>query len=280
MPVYLWVFIGFILTLALAIFIAWVVVSKSTFKSHVKPGETYKVGDRTYTVPNLPHKTYGTNEEPSLDKPVPMLDEKFLIELRQLIIDTFDVLREECVPFWVTGGTLISALLWKSLMPYDDDADISVRWEDRAFVWSKEFHRALRKRGLEVFFLRGSSLKFATREGSVVRVRRQGSWTPTLDIFVTKELAEGKWAKINSWNGDTVHHEPKEVWEPGWLFPLREVEVDGMMWPVANQGEKCLDKQYGSNWNKFIQSPKELTATHQFIFGLSNTFGAWRVGDY
>ena len=264
----------------LTTYISWVLVSYSNFPHQIKPGGKYVIDDRTYTVPHLPHKVYNSNQVADIERPIPMLDKDTLRQLRHLISDTFDTLDEANVEFWATGGTLISAVLWKSLMCYDDDCDIAAKWEDREYLWSPEFAKLLSLRGLETFYLRGASLKYATREMAAVRIRRKNTTVPTLDLFFVQEREDGTWAKVNTWNNGHTTHNPAEVWESkDWIYPLQRINVDGMSWPVPNQATRMLDKQYGPEWNKFIKSPKPLTNSHLWAFWISNGAGAWRTGE-
>jgi len=266
-----------------SMYVVWILTSHSNFPHLVMPGGRYEIDGRWYSVPRLPHKTYGSAQEPRLDRPVPMLHHDALRDLRALIADAFAVLDEARVEFWVTGGTLISAVLWKSLMCYDDDCDVAVSWEDREYLWSPEFASMLASRDLETFYLRGASLTFATREMAAVRVRRRGTITPTLDIFFVREMEDGRWGKVNTWSRtgdvDSVTYSESEVWDGReWVFPLTRLTVDGMTWPVPAMARAMLDKQYGEDWIRYIQSPNPLTNSHWWAFWISNAAGAWRVG--
>jgi len=219
-----WVWLGpLIAVLALlvgaviAVAISWVVMSYGTFPDRIMPGDTYTVAGYTLQVPNLPHKQYGSSEVPSMTRPVPKLSNQTLEDIHRLGVDVHTSLDEADVQHWMTGGTLIGLKLWNSKMVFDDDIDLAVRWQDREYAWSPEFAAMLARHGLETFYLRGASLKWATREGAAVRIRRQGTVVPTCDIFFVQSRDDGTWAKVNSWHGDKVVHEPKETcspWEP------------------------------------------------------------------
>lgn len=268
------------LILAVIVFVTWLWMSFSNFPKKVYPGETYQVGDRTYQIPHLPHMVYGSTEKPNIHKPVPMLAEDTLKDLRELIINSFGALKECKVEFWVTGGTLISAMLWKHLMCYDDDCDVSVDWKYREYLWSPEFASFMDKKGLEVFFLRGSSLNMATREGAAVRIRKKGTYVPTVDIFFTKEREDGSYAKVNTWYGDKLTFAKNEVWEnKEWIYPIQTHLIDDMEWPLPAKAKAMLDTQYGDEWSTTIKSPNPLTNSHKWAFWISNTFFAWRKGQ-
>lgn len=272
------IFFALLLLVVVVIATFWVCSGLSVFPRSTKPGSTYKVGDREYTVPYLPHAELGSKEKPSLDSKVPVLSERTLKRLRQLLIDSLELMETVNVPCWVTGGTLISALLWKDgLMCFDDDADMACPYEYREYLWSDEFRKAADLKGLETIYLRGASLSYATREGSAVRLRAKGTYEPVVDIFFVKDRGDGTWAKVNTWNGSSVtYNDPKEVWaDRDWIFPVHHIDVDGINCPVANKGMDMLVTQYGPNVDKFILSPSPFTKSHTFIHQLASVFRFW-----
>jgi hypothetical protein len=270
-----WIVLFFVL-LIMGVLFSWIYISYQTFPHFKKPGDRYIIAGREYHIPHLPHKTFGSYEKARLNRPVPMLSAQMLRDLRELVNKSVTALDDASVVYWVTGGTLLSAVKWGHLMCYDDDADVSVRWEDREYIWSDKFATLLSLHGLEVFYLRGCDTHFATREGSVVRVRLRGHIVPTLDIFVTKRVGN-KWAKVNTWSGDALTYEATETWDADWLFPLQYVEIDGMRWSLPHRPERMLDQQYSPQWRTEIQSPRFLTKSHVWIFWISNKLGVWRT---
>lgn len=271
----------FFLIFGMIILLSWFVVSNNctfdTSGAKLLPGGTYQVGATTYPIPNLPHKILGTEQKASLTRPLPKLPDAYLVRLKELATVSFQLLREAQVPFWVTGGTLFSAHVWHHFMPFDDDIDVSVLWEDRAYLWGPNFAKLAQLSGLEVIALRGSSLSMASREGGGIRLRFKNDYTPMMDIFFTKQIDSSHYAKIDSWVGDSVHANAKEVWNNDWLFPLHDVQIDGLLWTVPHQPEEMLKKQYGPRCMEAIQSPSALVKTHKWITYFSNLVGAWRV---
>lgn len=259
----------------LTVLISWLVLSDQTYPNRVKSGSTYKIKGQEYPIPNLPHKMYLSKQEPHIERPIPALAQSTLDNLHTLIQKTFETLTFAKVEFWCTGGTLLSAELWKSLMVYDDDADISVKWTDREYLWSSEFATLCDLRNLEVMMVRGASLTFATKDMATVRLRTKGTTFPHLDIFFTKQIDEDHWAKVDSWSGTEFVTNPKETWNADWLFPLQTRIINNIPFPIANQPEKLLDKQYGPNWRKYIQSPNPYTRSHMWAILITSLFGTW-----
>lgn len=269
------------LIFGMLILLSWFVVSNDctfdTSGDKLLPGGTYKVGATTYPIPNLPHKILGTEQKASLTRALPKLPDAYLVRLKELGTKAFQLLREAQVPFWVTGGTLFSAQVWHHFMPFDDDIDVSVLWEDRDYLWGPNFAKLAQLSGLEVVALRGSSLSLASREGGGIRLRFPGEYTPMMDIFFTKQIDSNHYAKIDSWVGDSVHANSKEIWKKDWLFPLHDVQIDGVLWTIPHQPEEMLKKQYGPQCLESIQSPSALVKTHKWITYFTNLVGAWRI---
>lgn len=264
----------------LSMIVVWMSTSYNTFPRQVMPGNNFTVGDKEYKIPIMPHKTFQSKESASVTKPIPVLSEKMLLDLRNLIEQTFGVMRNMKVPFWVTGGTLISAILWGYLMPYDDDADVSILFRDKDKLWNQDFFEQCKAENLEVFVMRGVTKEYApTKEMSALRVRKKGSYGPVIDIFFLDwDEEQNRWAHVNGWNKDQIYFDHKnEVWEKEWLLPLQDTPVDGMIWPIPAQPEKMLTKHYGAEWKTVIKSPSPLFKSHQWAFWVSNTFGAWKV---
>lgn len=267
----------FVIFLVLAAFISWIVVSYKTFPRSVKPGETYTVGDKTYQVPSLPHKRWKTNQTPSIDRPVPILGDQMLQDMNGLAKDLFLALDEANIRAWVAGGTLISAQLWKHLMPFDDDIDMAVDWEHREFLFSSKFASVLDRYNLEPFVLRWATLENANKDSAAVRVRRKGTTTPTADLFFSRSISDTHCATVKGWNGSRVDYFDIETWPKDWIYPIQKVELDGILWPLPAQPRKCLDQHYGEKWETTIQSPPPLTRSHQWAFFITNMANVWRI---
>ena len=279
-----WWLIGFLVlsvTIVVAALLSWIIMSYQTFPKYETPGTTYQVGEETRTIPGLPHKRYGTKEEALLTRPVPLLAEADMLALDALIVSTLALMDQTNIPYWVTGGSLIAAMLWGYPMCYDDDADLSVLLRDKSKLWTPEFIQAAQEMGLEVFVMRGVKRDYApTKDMSALRLRKKGTYHPVVDLFFLDwDEQQERWAHVNGWNGEAVYFDQTtEVWEKDWLFPLQRKPMNnGQQWPIPAQPEKMLDKHYGPEWSKFIKSPSPLFKTHKWAFWISHNFSAWKV---
>lgn len=268
------------LIFALVQVVIWITMSYKTFPIEAPPGGTFKIGEEVYTIPKLPHKRYGTNQVANYTRPVPVVPPETLKQLVDLTRDLFDVMRSTKVPFWATGGTAIGAVLWKSIMCYDDDVDISILFSDKNKLWTTDFIQKLAQKDMEIIVMRGVTRDYApTREMSSLRVRRKNTDYPVIDIFFLDwDAVAQKWAHVDGWNKDQVWFDKKtEVWDKDWMFPLREVEMNGIKTPVPNKVEKCLDKHYGPEWKTVVKSPSPMFKSHRWVHKFTNFFPVWKV---
>jgi len=268
----------FLVLFALAVIgllIAWVVVSEENFDRTIKPGDTYKVGDRTYTLPNVPILNSQFKEVGK----VKILSDTFLQRQRNLLIATDSLMRRLRIPYFISGGTLIGYSMpgLETMMPHDDDLDIHVDFKHRDYLWSKEFAQECDKEGLESVYLRMATKKLATREGAAVRVRFKGDRMPVLDIFFeTKDPKDGQWKKIDAWNGDTLTYNTREQWPEDAVFPIRRKQVDGMHLNFPNKPEELLSRQYSKKVHERIVVPDRMLS-HAFPYLVLGDV-VWRKG--
>lgn len=259
----------------------WIYKSYATFPLYLKPGATYQVKGETRMIPKLPHKRYGSSQEASLDRSVPVLSEEDLAALDEVVGKAIPLLNESGVTYWFTGGSLISAMLWGHPMCYDDDADIHVLFSEKDTLWTPDFMRRAAEKDLEVFVMRGVKRDYApTREMSALRLRRKNTYHPVVDIFFMDwDEEQTRWAHVNGWREDRVYFDHQtEVWEKEWLFPLQQKTMtNGQVWTIPAQPAQMLDKHYGPEWQTTIKSPSPLLKSHKWAFWISHTFGAWKV---
>jgi hypothetical protein len=234
------------------------------------------VGGRQQRIPLLPHKIWKSDQEPSLTRPVPILREQTLVDLRKLSIDVFEFMRLQQIEFCVGYGTLLSAVVWRQFISYDDDIDLWVDWSNRERFYTKEFQTALGAVGLERILLVGQGLDASEATAAIVRIRAKGTYFPTLDIMFTKENNDGRYGPVKSWVGDYVEFQMHQLFDDrSWMFPIQMRDVDGMQWPIPNKAEDILRRVYGDNVLTVMESPQPLIRSHKFAFWISSTFGVW-----
>jgi hypothetical protein len=217
-------------------FVIWYEISQRNYGKSIVPGDRYNIGKRLYTVPNLPLKGKAR-----------VLKEPYLTKQRELLFQITSIFDELSIDYWLSGGTLLGFTRHQTFIPWDDDCDLHTHWKNREYMFSSQFQKDLEPVGLEAIFLIGSSIKFATREGSAVRIRQTQSITPICDVFFVKESQPNIFSKVDSWNKHGVQYNPTEQWSKQTLFPTQKRQIDGLNLVFPNDPETTLQKQYGAN---------------------------------
>lgn len=213
--------------------------SKNRTTQVVKSGVKYQVGSRHYEVPNLPVKGHAY-----------ILEEDFIIRMRDLYTRINKVFDELNLNFWVSGGTLLGFIRHKTFLPWDDDLDIHTESENKAFLHSDEFKNVLNKHGLDPLFMIGSDETFSFYKGGV-RVRMIEYLNPVMDIFFVHQENE-RMIKIENWVNDRMTFNKKENWSRDDIYPLKKQIIDDLPIRLPSQPNKVLTAQYGEGYNQEI----------------------------
>ena len=161
-------------------------------------------------------------------------------KLLYLLQATKNLLVKNNIKWWAEGGTLLGAIRHKDLIPWDDDIDLGILYEDKIesvldklpneLKWVPTFF------GYKIFYKRGGKKLYK-------RGHLQNFTYPGLDIF-PREIVNNK----------LVYKEAKakEIWKDkpkldSWL-PLKNYKFGSLNIKGANQAEKYLDQLYGKKW--------------------------------
>lgn len=211
------------------------------------PGDEFDFGHARAAIPQLPMvRPDGT---PLTETPVvrPYYASSMLDSMYALI----ELMREFGMDCWVQAGLLIGHLRHGGPLPWDDDVDLFTQFGNKHKVWSDEFRRAARERGLEMF-VRAENTEARADSRALIHFRAEGQpLAPVLDLFFMAENGCGEVGRLRMWNDPegTFAYTYREVWPRGVIYPLREVAfVEGKP-PVAvpNDPERCVKLQYGDD---------------------------------
>lgn len=233
----------------------WWHVSRQHYVKRIYPGDTYTVQNKMYKVPNL-----------KLNGNAMILNEKFVIAQKDLLKATTEMLDHFKLEYWISGGTLLGFERHKTIIPWDDDCDLHTHWTNRSYMFSRDFSNDVKQFGLEVIFLRGSSIKYASREGAAVRIRKEGTITPIVDIFFVIQDKE-YFAKVDKWKNGEPKASKKERWSMDELFPLERKNVDDMTLVFPQKPVDVLKQQYGDNVMTSMYA-RNVLFSHAYPFSL------------
>ncbi len=236
-------------------FLIWYTTAYKNFGRYIKPGETYRVAGRTYTLPNL--KAHG--------RPF-VLKEEFVLKQRTLMTRVLQMLSASGVEAWLSGGSLLGFTQYGTFIPWDDDIDMHTHWSNRDLLFGDAYVRIAEQHNLEMLFLMHSNMHAAHKDGSAVRFRCVGDVTPVCDLFFVQETNGGaRVAKVDSWRGDRITTSRREDWRRGWIFPLSERGIDGFRFLLPADPEAVLKQQYGPGVTSVMKVRHPL-CSHEYFY--------------
>lgn len=245
-----------VLLVACILTVVWWTISQGHFENvYLKPGDSYSVGERKYNLPNIKIK----------GKHVRKLKDDYLIQQRNLLVTLTQVLKDNNIECWISGGTLLGFVRHKTFMPWDDDCDMHTHWKNREYMFSSNFKHLLSQHNLEVFFIITASLSRAFKDGAIIRVRKKGTKLPVCDIFFVKEMEKNLFAKVDGWSKTSQTFNKSERWTREMLFPLETKVVDDIELIFPSQPKAVLKQQYGPKALTEIQA-RPPYVSHRFLY--------------
>jgi hypothetical protein len=201
-----------------------------------KPDISYNISGKEYKIPNK--QLFGSAY---------LLDEKFLIKMRNLLIRVNTFFKEKEIDAWLSGGTLLGFIRHQTFIPWDDDLDMHTDIKNKKYMFSDQFKEDLKKYNLEVIYLRGMNYNFSYYKGGI-RLREIDNYNPVMDIFFVEEK-ENQVRKIENWKKERYTYNKKEVWHKNDFYPIQTKMIDDIEVKIPKNPEKILTKQYGPDFN-------------------------------
>lgn len=196
-----------------------------------------------------------------------VLKPEFYSNMYTLAQQVLKLCADHKIQVWCSGGTLLGLVRHNELMRFDDDIDLHTDVRHKSLLFSPEFVKSALSYDLQVFVLRGTTVKHASREGAAIRFHLKSHKVPTLDLFFVMSDNTNHICKIDSWkNTDEYVVSKIERWPESSIFPIKSVTVDETyIFPIPNEPKTVLKKQYGDNVLTEVRS-RSVWFSHRYAF--------------
>jgi lipopolysaccharide cholinephosphotransferase len=187
----------------------------------------------------------------SFDPTIPPCDKVGLTEAEKDILynmlQRFDnIMAEHNIRYYCTGGTALGAIRHGGIIPWDDDADVSME---------KVFFDKAKK-----LFPR-DGLKWIDNERFGARVSLETDTFLSIDIFIIESTIDG----FSLAYEEAKQNWPHEVVKREEMYPLKRVKFGCITIPVVNNTEAYLARQYGEDWRQWGYFPMVLHRTMHYL---------------
>lgn len=172
------------------------------------------------------------------------IDKKDSIQIYKNLKDIDRIFNKNNIKYIIEAGTLLGAVRHKGLIPWDDDADISI--EDKYFNKFLSLKDEFRKNGYgmvkislcyKLYPLNGKSIK-----GKIYKY-------PFVDVFFIKDY--GKYYHYS--NKNALKTWPKAYYTHDQFNKIRYYKFGNLRLPSISKPISHLNILYGPNWNKEVQ---------------------------
>lgn len=171
--------------------------------------------------------------------------------LLKLLVTSLD---QAGIDYWITDTTLLGAVKYNRLMPWEDRVNICIKHNDRRRLI--DLRPSLEQNGSYVLFSKRSG-------GSCVFATNNATRFPAIDIDWVEEK-DGEWPICTPLNelGEPTYEDAvarrRDIFPTTDLFPLGEAKLyssenssDSIMVKTPNSPTRCLQIQFGANWRNY-----------------------------
>jgi phosphorylcholine metabolism protein LicD len=173
--------------------------------------------------------------------------------------------------YFLVGGSVIGALLYKGWIPWDSDVDLEIHEDDY-----KTFKQVIQQELPEnMWFQNFETDKFYLEKNRIVgKIRDLNSCYIEYSNAGFNKWHNGLQIDINTYNDKngkiTMRDEPKiKYLLNSDVYPLKSVPFEDFNVSIMNNSEKYLDKKFGVEWRKPL--PKEKRFGHEGRMDGENT---------
>jgi hypothetical protein len=248
------------------ILVSWLIAyvaleTSSTTERTMKPGEEYKIGNRSYRFPELPLRKENNGATLNV-MTIPILREEYLMRMRVLLIKFTSFAKMQKLNWCLSGNTLLGFIRHLTFIPWYDTLHVYVNWEHREYLWSQSFVDDCAQEGLEIMRFMTTTLEYANEYGSTIRLRLRGKRSPYMCIHlisevkpVNEDLSEPLWGRVDGWEGDEIKFSVKERFTQSHLFEFEEREIDGIKVNIPSHSVEVLKTLFGEDVLEIVTVP-------------------------
>jgi lipopolysaccharide cholinephosphotransferase len=168
---------------------------------------------------------------------VKLTSKSYIKQLYKLNNTIHNIFLEYEIPYWADGGTLLGAIRHKGIIPWDNDIDYGILYEDVKFLQ--------RNQGIRKAFIAKGYKIVTHRDGwmNIEQIKKPGV---VADLFPYKLRGD----KLNH-SGEAARYSwPKCYHMYSDVFPLKEYKFGSGIVLGPKTPKPMLDKCYGKSWSK------------------------------
>ena len=219
----------------------------STYKNVIYKNEHY-------TLDNVQHPPI--TELPK--QQVKAISDTIAHDLKQMYTDFRKLSDKWNAPHWVSGGTLLGAVRHKGFIPWDDDMDLHMNFEDIPILLDSAFNEELNRLGYKLTFCPIGGVAPAA-----FRITKKDAINlspPVIDILFQYNIPDtnnmGRCKQITDFIKPNAKKECKsvvdnEIWDRKDVFPLQKMDFENIWVYAPKNPTKLLEKQYG-DWKRIV----------------------------
>ncbi|NGX38170.1 MAG: hypothetical protein K1000chlam2_01342 [Chlamydiae bacterium] len=193
---------------------------------------------------------------PTTDRDLPKITPEERGKFYDLMMKVDQIFQDHAIPYWGISGTLLGAVRHHGMIPWDDDLDIVIKYQNKGNF--EGLRQVLNAQGLELFTYGVFWYKIYPIDGGEI-IRENGRkypWKyPFLDVYIINQVNDKICiVALNLPRGGLFG--PKGD-RPGWYLLPDEIEEPAefvpfgpMFLPIPHHAHRILSREYGEDWKE------------------------------
>jgi lipopolysaccharide cholinephosphotransferase len=265
-----WLILGAILCMAIIITVAIIIRKRKQDRSSIIVPNTIESTRFSVPIPAAPEPKLNFKEYPLSECVMtPEERERFYALFNQVTTR----LDDHGVLYWAASGTLLGAVRHGDVIPWDDDIDLAVVYNQENMIKVNAALDALRALGYPC----------GNTESGIKILDKDTLAFPWLDLLMVELGPDNRYRQCGD-NAKVMW--PQVNYNEEYILPLRKLRFGPHSVSAPNQSEKILDEEFGNNWRTHMvfklsslpdirryQKNKNVPAPH-----IRDELAKWKVG--